>query len=107
MLLCKQAGKGVSLQAEQGNWREDMDEEIDEQDWKHIIVSWQRFRSNFIPDSSNMCDNDNHADQNAEEYDDERVMLANLIANLKLDTDENKKIQKQLKKANTSLSHEL
>ncbi|GKA88853.1 hypothetical protein Tco_0810665 [Tanacetum coccineum] len=33
--------------------------------------------------------------------------LANLIANLKLDVDENKKIQKQLKKANTSLAHEL
>ncbi|GKD83911.1 hypothetical protein Tco_1350750 [Tanacetum coccineum] len=63
--------------------------------------------SNFIPDSLNMCDNDNHADRNAEECDDERVVLANLIANLKLDTDENKRIQKQLKKANTSLSHEL
>nr|GEU59113.1 hypothetical protein [Tanacetum cinerariifolium] len=47
------------------------------------------------------------ADQNAKECDDERVVLANLIANLKLDTDENKKIQKQLKKANTSLFHEL
>ncbi|GKB91974.1 hypothetical protein Tco_0964246, partial [Tanacetum coccineum] len=47
------------------------------------------------------------ADQNAEECDDERVVLANLIANLKLDTGENKKIQKQLKKANTSLAYEL
>nr|GFA28397.1 integrase, catalytic region, zinc finger, CCHC-type, peptidase aspartic, catalytic [Tanacetum cinerariifolium] len=35
------------------------------------------------------------------------VALANLIANLKLDVDENKKIQKQLKKANTSLAQEL
>ncbi|GKD93842.1 hypothetical protein Tco_1373679, partial [Tanacetum coccineum] len=40
------------------------------------------------------------------ECDDERVVLANLIANLKLDVDENKKIQKQLKKANTTLAHE-
>nr|GEV42795.1 hypothetical protein [Tanacetum cinerariifolium] len=39
--------------------------------------------------------------------DDGRVALANLIANLKLDVDENKKIQKQLKKANASLTHEL
>ncbi|GJV92824.1 hypothetical protein Tco_0391082 [Tanacetum coccineum] len=38
-------------------------------------------------------------DQNAEECDDERVALANLIANLKLDVDENKKIQKQLTKS--------
>ncbi|GJU47813.1 retrovirus-related pol polyprotein from transposon TNT 1-94 [Tanacetum coccineum] len=41
------------------------------------------------------------------ECDDERAVLANLIANLKLDVDENKKIQKQLKKANASLAHEL
>ncbi|GKE35261.1 hypothetical protein Tco_1454583 [Tanacetum coccineum] len=54
-----------------------------------------------------MCDNDNQADPNAKECDDESVVLANLIANLKLDTDENKKIKKQLKKANTSLFHEL
>ncbi|GJR02132.1 hypothetical protein Tco_0525116 [Tanacetum coccineum] len=38
---------------------------------------------------------------------DERVVLANLIANLKLDHDENKKIQKQLKKANALHTHEL
>nr|GEU96250.1 hypothetical protein [Tanacetum cinerariifolium] len=37
----------------------------------------------------------------------ERDALANLIENLKFDVDENKKIQKQLKKANTSLAHEL
>ncbi|GJU51632.1 hypothetical protein Tco_1221187 [Tanacetum coccineum] len=41
------------------------------------------------------------------ECDDERVALANLIANLKLDVDENKKIQKQLKKANATLTQEL
>ncbi|GKB93842.1 hypothetical protein Tco_0979979 [Tanacetum coccineum] len=41
------------------------------------------------------------------ECDDERIALANLIANLKLDVDENKKIQKKLKKANTTLAHEL
>ncbi|GKC64475.1 hypothetical protein Tco_1097073 [Tanacetum coccineum] len=46
-------------------------------------------------------------DQNAVECDDECVALANLVANLKLDVDDNKKIQKQLKKANASLAHEL
>nr|GEY06255.1 hypothetical protein [Tanacetum cinerariifolium] len=43
-------------------------------------------------------------DQNVE---DERDALSNLIANLKLDIDENKMIQKQLKKANASLTQEL
>nr|GEZ26406.1 hypothetical protein [Tanacetum cinerariifolium] len=99
-LLCKQAEKGVPLQAEQANWQEETDEEVDEQELEAHHI-------NVIPDSLDMCDNDNQTDQNAEECDDERVMLAKLIANLKLDTDENKKIQKQLKKANTSLAHEL
>ncbi|GJU24753.1 hypothetical protein Tco_1163374 [Tanacetum coccineum] len=55
--------------------------------------------SNVTSDSPDMCDNDIQDDQNDVECDDERVALANLIANLKLDVDENKKIQKQLKKA--------
>ncbi|GKD65040.1 hypothetical protein Tco_1307148 [Tanacetum coccineum] len=63
--------------------------------------------SNIIPDSMNMCDNEKKDEQNAGEPEDERVLLASLIANLKLDVDENKKIQKQLKKANTSLTQEL
>nr|GEW49485.1 hypothetical protein [Tanacetum cinerariifolium] len=64
----------------------------------------EKVDSNVILDSPDMCDNNIQTDQNAE---DERVALANLIANLKLDIDENKKIQKKLKKANTSLAHEL
>ncbi|GJT45908.1 hypothetical protein Tco_0954623 [Tanacetum coccineum] len=67
--------------------------------WKRLIVM-----SFLIP---RICDNEEQADQNAEEYEDERVKLANLIENLKLDHDENKKILKQLKKANASLTHEL
>nr|GEV14396.1 hypothetical protein [Tanacetum cinerariifolium] len=63
--------------------------------------------SNVIPDSPNMCDNDIQNDQNDVKCDDERAALANLISNLKFNVDENKKIQKQLKKANTSLAHEL
>nr|GEY23016.1 hypothetical protein [Tanacetum cinerariifolium] len=43
--------------------------------------------SNVIPDSPDMCNNDIQNDQNDVESDDERVALANLIANLKLDTE--------------------
>nr|GEV42538.1 integrase, catalytic region, zinc finger, CCHC-type, peptidase aspartic, catalytic [Tanacetum cinerariifolium] len=63
--------------------------------WKHITAIWQRFRSNtclmetddsnVIPDLPDMCDDDIQNDQNNVESDDERVALANLIANLKLD----------------------
>nr|GEY79441.1 hypothetical protein [Tanacetum cinerariifolium] len=59
--------------------------------------------SNVIPDSPDMCEDDIQNDQNDVENDDEHVVLANL----KLDVDENKKIQKQLKKANTTLAQEL
>nr|GEV16832.1 hypothetical protein [Tanacetum cinerariifolium] len=82
MLLCKQAEQGVSLQAEQCD-------------------------CNVTPNSPDMCEYDIQNEQNDVESDDERVALANLIANLKLNVDENKKIQKQLKKANTTLAQEL
>nr|GEU70239.1 hypothetical protein [Tanacetum cinerariifolium] len=42
--------------------------------------------SNVIPDSPDMCNDDIQNDQNDVESDDERVALATLIANLKLDT---------------------
>nr|GFC72317.1 hypothetical protein [Tanacetum cinerariifolium] len=63
--------------------------------------------SNVIPDLPDMCDDDIQNDQNDVESDDERVVLANLIASLKLDVDENKRIQKELKNANTKLAQEL
>ncbi|GKE43375.1 RNA-directed DNA polymerase, eukaryota, partial [Tanacetum coccineum] len=156
MLLCKQAEKGVPLQAEQSDWLADTDEEIDEQELEAHYSYMAKIQevptadsgtdsepleqvqydagynvfanetqhseqpestsntclveqddSNVIPDSPDMCDNDIQNDQNVVECDDERVALANLIANLKLDVDENKKIQKQLKKANASLTQEL
>ncbi|GKF47924.1 reverse transcriptase domain-containing protein, partial [Tanacetum coccineum] len=102
IMMCKQAEQGVPLQAEQADWLADTDEEIDEQELEAHYMG--KVDSNVIPDSPDMCDNDIQTDQNAE---DECVALANLIANLKLDVDENKKIQKKLKKVNTSLAHEL
>nr|GEY13895.1 integrase, catalytic region, zinc finger, CCHC-type, peptidase aspartic, catalytic [Tanacetum cinerariifolium] len=63
--------------------------------------------SNVILDSPDMCEDDIQNEQNDVESDDERVALANLIANLKLDVNENKKIQNQLKKENTTLAQEL
>ncbi|GJZ32830.1 retrovirus-related pol polyprotein from transposon TNT 1-94 [Tanacetum coccineum] len=156
MMMCKQAEQGVPLRAEQADWLEDTDEEIDEQeleahysymakiqevspaessstdtpleqvqnhDENDVFANVRRHSeqpesindtyvlekddSNVIPDSSNICTNDNQVDQNATESVDERVALANLIANLTLDTEENKTVLKQLKKANASLTQEL
>nr|GFC99067.1 hypothetical protein [Tanacetum cinerariifolium] len=81
MLLCKQVEQGVPLNT--------------------CLVETDD--SNVTPDSPDMCEDDIQNEQNDVESDDERVVLANL----KLDVDENKKIQKQLKKANTTLAQEL
>ncbi|GJR10773.1 hypothetical protein Tco_0793425 [Tanacetum coccineum] len=59
---------------------------------------------NVIPDSSDICDNEGKTNQNVDEPKDGRVLLASLIANLKLDVDENNMKHKQLKKANMSFS---
>nr|GEX00683.1 hypothetical protein [Tanacetum cinerariifolium] len=101
--------------------KEYTDEEVDEQEleahysymdkihsqWNSNTCLVETDDSNAIPDSSDMCEDDIQNEQNDVKSDDERVALANLIANLKLDVDENKKIQKQLKKANTTLAQEL
>nr|GEY45066.1 hypothetical protein [Tanacetum cinerariifolium] len=63
--------------------------------------------SNLTLDPSDMFHNEGEANQYAEELEDERVLLASLIASLKLDLDENKKSQKQLRKANTLITQEL
>ncbi|GJS72949.1 hypothetical protein Tco_0705790 [Tanacetum coccineum] len=83
-------------------------------------------QSNTSGDTSSRSGNDAHVDDedirpiydeeplvevpNTAEYNvfaDERAALANLIANLTLDTEENKTILRQLKKANASLTQEL
>ncbi|GJW49154.1 hypothetical protein Tco_0090505, partial [Tanacetum coccineum] len=147
---------GVTLLAEQADWLDDTDEEVDKQELEahydfmaniqevlpansgydakplskvqhnddYNVFANERQHSeqpesindtyvveqndsNVIPDSSSMCDNDDQADQNVKESDDECDALANLIVNLTLDTEENKKVLKQLKKANASLTQEL
>ncbi|GJV77608.1 hypothetical protein Tco_1509192 [Tanacetum coccineum] len=101
MMLCKQEEKGVPLSTEQSDWIQETDEEPDEQELEARYI-------NVIPDHSDMCNTKFEDDQNADVNDEgERVELANLIANLKRDIDENKKIQKQLRKANATLMHEL
>nr|GEX30812.1 hypothetical protein [Tanacetum cinerariifolium] len=107
MLLYKQAEKGVPLQAEQYDWLEDTDEEIDKQELEAHYNSMEKIQEVPTADTGTNSEPLEQNDQNDVESDDERVALANLIANLQLDVDENKKIQKQLKKANTTLAQEL
>nr|GEX77491.1 Gag-Pol polyprotein [Tanacetum cinerariifolium] len=113
MLLCKQAEQGVPLQAEHYDWLADTDEEVDKQEreaqysymakiqevptadsgidskqWNSNTCLVETDDSNVTPDSPDMCEDDIKNEQNDVESDDERVTLANLIANLKLDTNQ-------------------
>nr|GEX84731.1 nonaspanin [Tanacetum cinerariifolium] len=103
MLLCKQAEQDVSLQAEQYDWLADTDEEVDEQELEAHYSYMAKIQEVRTADSGTDSEPVEQNEQNDVESDDERVVLANL----KLDVDENKRIPKQLKKANTTLAQEL
>ncbi|GJW83355.1 integrase, catalytic region, zinc finger, CCHC-type containing protein [Tanacetum coccineum] len=126
IMMCKQAEQGVPLQevsAEESSSTDQPLEQVQNHDENNVFANVRRHYeqpesindtyvletddSNVTPDSSNICTNDNQVYQNASECVDERDALANLIANLTLDTEENKTILKQLKKANASLTQEL
>nr|GEU52826.1 hypothetical protein [Tanacetum cinerariifolium] len=93
MLLCRQAEQGVPLQAEQYDWLVDTNDEVDEQELEAHYSYMGKIQEVPTADSSTDFEPLEQNDQNNVESDDERVALANLIANLKLDVDENKKIQ--------------
>ncbi|GKB74272.1 hypothetical protein Tco_0935684, partial [Tanacetum coccineum] len=96
MMMCKQAEQGVPLQAEQ---------EVLPEEPSSTEQPLEQVKNN---DENNVFANERqHTENNIAECADERVVLANLITNLTLDTEENKMILKQLKKANASLTQEL
>nr|GEX50030.1 hypothetical protein [Tanacetum cinerariifolium] len=89
------------------DWLTDTDEEVDEQELEAHYSYMAKIQE--VPTAGSGTDSEpvEQNEQNDVDSDDERVALANLIDNLKLDVDENKRIQKQLKKANTTLAQEL
>nr|GEV45509.1 hypothetical protein [Tanacetum cinerariifolium] len=134
MLLCKQAEQGVPFQAknymakiqevptaDSGTDSEPVEQVQNDAGYNvfanHLQHSGQSESvsntclvetddSNVIPDSPDMCEDDIQNDQNDVESDDECVALANLIANLKLDVNENKKIQKLIPNGEETLALE-
>nr|GEZ73360.1 hypothetical protein [Tanacetum cinerariifolium] len=73
--------------------------------FKALDASWDD--SNVILDSSDMNPCKGKVGQHSGKDEDERVLLASLIENLKVDIDENTNIHNDLKKANMSLTLEL
>ncbi|GJZ55381.1 retrovirus-related pol polyprotein from transposon TNT 1-94 [Tanacetum coccineum] len=93
MMMCKQAEQGVPI------FMAKIQEVLPEESSSTDQPLEQKDDSNVTPDSLNICNNNNQVDQNAAECTDERVALANLIANLTLDTEENKTIFKAIKES--------
>nr|GEZ16605.1 hypothetical protein [Tanacetum cinerariifolium] len=79
---------------------ENTDEEVDEQELEAPYSYMAKIQEVPTADLGTDSEPVEQNEQNDVESDDERVALANLIANLKLDVEEKKKIQKQLKKEN-------
>ncbi|GKC94658.1 hypothetical protein Tco_1160100, partial [Tanacetum coccineum] len=83
-------------------------ETLHEMDSKSALsVIKVQFKSSSIQGNNHPEHERQHSEKNSAKCTDERAALANLIANLTLDTEENKTILKQLKKANASLTQEL
>ncbi|GKA40547.1 hypothetical protein Tco_0733140 [Tanacetum coccineum] len=129
MMMCQTSEQGVPLQAEQADWLEDTDEEIDEQELeahysymaKIQEVSPEESSSTGQPleqvqnhDESNVFANERRHSEQPESINDTYVLekddsnvtpdSSNICNN---DNQENKTILKQLKKANASLTQEL
>ncbi|GJS45438.1 retrovirus-related pol polyprotein from transposon TNT 1-94 [Tanacetum coccineum] len=129
MMMYKQAEQGVPLQAEQADWLEDTDEEIDEQELEAHYSYMAKIQEVSPEESSstsqpleqvqNHDENDvfanvrRHSEQPESindtyvlEKDDSNVIpdSSNICTN---DNQENKTVLKQLKKANASLTQEL
>nr|GEV32446.1 hypothetical protein [Tanacetum cinerariifolium] len=77
----------------------DTDEEIDEHELEAHYSYMAKIQEVPTADSGTDSEPLEQNDQNDVESDDERVALANLIANLKLDVDENKKDSKEIKES--------
>ncbi|GJW19261.1 hypothetical protein Tco_0026697 [Tanacetum coccineum] len=116
MMLCKQESKGPSYDVEplekvhiDDDYNVFANEKHHFEQHKSINDTYfmEKTDRNVNPNSSDMCNIEGKADQIVDEPEDERVLLASLIANLKLDIDEDKMKHKQLKKANISLTQEL
>nr|GEZ97657.1 hypothetical protein [Tanacetum cinerariifolium] len=90
LMLAKQLSKYGKLSKRYNKEVPTEDSSTDLSHWKSNTCIVEMDDSNVIPNSSDMCEDDIQNDQNDVECDDERVALANLIANLKLDVNEKK-----------------
>nr|GFB28922.1 hypothetical protein [Tanacetum cinerariifolium] len=115
MLLCKQEEAGIPLNAKQADWRDDTDDESKDQELEaHYIKHPEQSESvhdtypieqdehNMIIDSLDMSYDIEQIDQNNDDndLDNERELLASLIEKLKCEIDDSKNCNKYLETSN-------
>ncbi|GJY08528.1 hypothetical protein Tco_0375582 [Tanacetum coccineum] len=92
MLLCKQEEAGVQLNAEQADWKDDTDDESEDQELEaHYINDTYLAElgdTNITIDSLDICYDSVQDDQ--DDLDQERDLLASLIQKLKCEIDDSK-----------------
>nr|GEY52510.1 hypothetical protein [Tanacetum cinerariifolium] len=111
MLLCKQEEAGIQLNAEQADWRDDIDDELEDQELEahyiehpeqsefvHDTYHIEQDAHNVIIDSLDMSYDREEIDQNDDDNDlaNERELLASLIEKLKCEINESKNRNKFL-----------
>nr|GEU65407.1 hypothetical protein [Tanacetum cinerariifolium] len=122
MLLCKQEEIVIQLNAKQADWKDDTDDESDDQELEaHYIEHHEQSQSihntypieqdehNVIIDSLDMSYDREQIDQNddANDLDNERELLASLIEKLKCEIDESKNRNQFLETSNKVLVEKL
>nr|GFB64798.1 hypothetical protein [Tanacetum cinerariifolium] len=122
MLLCKQEEAEIQLNAEQADWKDDIDDESDDQELEaHSIQHPEQSESvhktylieqdahNVIPESVDMNYDSEQIDENDEDADlaEERELLASLIEKLKCEIDDTKNRNTLLETSNKVLVEKL
>ncbi|GJZ10699.1 hypothetical protein Tco_0545458 [Tanacetum coccineum] len=118
MLLCKQEAR-VQLNADQADWKDDTDDESDDQELEahymymaHQIIELLQIKeqgdTNIINYSLDICYDREHDDQDdTDELDQERDLLASLIEKLKCEIDDSKNRNKFMETSNKALVDKL
>ncbi|GJR80423.1 reverse transcriptase domain-containing protein [Tanacetum coccineum] len=95
MLLCKQEEAGVQLNAEQADWKDDIDDESDDQELEAHYMYMHKFKR------------DQDDQDETDDLDQERDLLASLIQKLKCEIDDSKNRNKFLESSNKALVDKL
>ncbi|GJY26572.1 hypothetical protein Tco_0401298 [Tanacetum coccineum] len=115
MLLCKQEEAGVQLNAEQADWKDDTDDEFEDRELEAhymYMAQIQEVTPDPVDNSGPIFDDEPNAiiqdnQDDTDDLDQERNLLASLIQKLKCEIDDSKNRNKFLESSNKALVDKL